>query len=217
MVESRESGQPTKLEVLEEMLSHFCNCNLCVHSVRLPISLQFGGSWPLICRRTFMSSVYASGYKDVSHRFNVSEPVSLLGVALFCIGLLLGPLVAAPLNESFGRSIIHRTSLLISVLFVIGFALWKSFAAPVICRFLAGLFCSPALSIGGGTNADSWDQRARRLCIARFVVGPTLSLGVGKGSLFSRLFVVTMVRSPYAEPVIGGLVDDTKGGGSWTG
>jgi hypothetical protein len=52
-----------------------------------------------------MSSVYASGYKEVMEKYNVNSSVSLLGVSLFCIGLALGKSVLsceAARHTSFG-------------------------------------------------------------------------------------------------------------------
>ncbi|KAF2094071.1 MFS general substrate transporter [Rhizodiscina lignyota] len=142
---------------------------------------------------TFMSSIYASGYADVGRHFNVSESVSLLGVALFCFGLAFGPVLAAPLSETFGRSLIYKTTLPISIFFVIGSAVSKTFAGLVICRFFAGFFCSPGLSVGGGTNADLWGPSARgSIHLAASATSPT------------HCFVAT-------GPVIGGFVEEKKG------
>ena len=95
-----------------------------------------------------MSSIYASGYKQVRVDFNVSSPVSLLGVSVFCLGLAFGPMIAAPLSETEGRLIIYRLSLAIATLFVVSSAVADNIASVLVCRFFAGFFGSPALSVG---------------------------------------------------------------------
>ena len=69
--------------------------------------------------------------------------------------------MAAPLSETFGRSVVHIASLPIFALFILGSGFAKNVEATIICRFFAGLFGTPALSVGGGTLADIWSLRAR--------------------------------------------------------
>ncbi|EXJ87437.1 hypothetical protein A1O3_04397 [Capronia epimyces CBS 606.96] len=140
---------------------------------------------------TFMSSVYASGYKEVMQQFHVSSTLSLLGVSLFCLGLAFGPIIAAPLSETLGRLVIYRISLLVAGIFIVGAALSNSLAALLVCRFFAGLFGSPALSIGGGTIADIWPPIARIRATSMFVLAPNLGPSLG--------------------PVLGGFVAENKG------
>lgn len=132
-----------------------------------------------------MSSIYASGYKQVMEKFHVSSSVSLLGVSLFCLGLAFGPMIAAPLSESAGRLLIYRLSLPIATLFVLGSAVSDSLASVLVCRFFAGFFGSPALSVGSGTIADIWRPRDRTRATAFFVTAPNLGPSLGMlGCLF---------------------------------
>ncbi|KAJ4854343.1 major facilitator superfamily domain-containing protein [Trichoderma breve] len=135
---------------------------------------------------TYMSSAYAPGAKATGQQFHVSETVSLLGISLFCLGLAFGPMIGAPLSETAGRLIVYRLGLPIATLFLIGAATSKNIAAEVICRFFAGVFGSPALSVGGGTMADMWPP-ARR--------GPA-----------TALFVMAPFMGPCIAPIIGGFV-----------
>lgn len=121
-----------------------------------------------------MSSAYAPGALQAAEELGVSETVSFLGVSLFCVGLGLGPMIGAPLSESFGRLITYRLGLPISVLFLIGSATANNIGAVVICRFFAGVFGSPALSVGGGTLADLWPSASRGPSTALFLMAPFL-------------------------------------------
>ena len=110
---------------------------------------------------TFGSSVYSPGVNAVSERFHVSVTVSLLGLSLYVLGLGFGPILAAPLSETFGRRVVYLVSLPISSFFVLGAGFSQNFASLIICRFLAGFFGAPTLAVGAGTNADLWPPVVR--------------------------------------------------------
>ena len=126
-----------------------------------------------------MSSIYASGYKQIMSKFRVSSTVALLGVSLFCLGLAFGPMVAAPLSETAGRLVIYRLSLPIATLFVLGSAVSDSLAGALVCRFFAGFFGSPTLSVGSGSIADIWVSRDRTMATTFFVMAPFLGPSLG--------------------------------------
>jgi MFS family permease len=132
-----------------------------------------------------MSSAYAPGATQLASELHVSETVSLLGVSLFCIGLSLGPIIAAPLSETFGRLIIYRFSLPISALFIIGSAVADDMASIAVCRFFAGAFGSPALSVGGGTIADIWRAEMFGPATGAFLLAPFLGPSIGMSNLLS--------------------------------
>ncbi|CAM1505919.1 Fc.00g115560.m01.CDS01 [Cosmosporella sp. VM-42] len=141
---------------------------------------------------TYMSSAFAPGASRAALEFGVSETVSLLGVSLFCLGLSLGPMIGAPLSETAGRLIVYRLGMPTAILFLIGAAVANNIGAVIICRFFAGVFGSPALSVGGGTIADLWPPSHRGSKTAMFVTAPFLG--------------------PCIAPVIGGFVIEHK---SW--
>ncbi|GAD92986.1 conserved hypothetical protein [Paecilomyces variotii No. 5] len=140
---------------------------------------------------TYMSSAYAIGAAQTAQEFGVSQTVSLLGVSLFCLGLSLGPVLGAPLSETFGRLTVYRAGFPITVLFLIGSAVGKSIGSVLTCRFFAGLFGSPALSVGGGTIADIWPPSRR---------GPA-----------TYLFVAAPFLGPCLAPVVGGFLVERMG------
>ena len=113
-------------------------------------------------------------------QYDVSSTVSLLGVSLFCLGLAFGPIIAAPLSETAGRLLVYRTSLPISTLFLVGAALSQTLESLLVCRFFAGFFGSPALSVGGGTIADIWPPLTRTRATSIFVLAPNLGPSLGR-------------------------------------
>ena len=135
-----------------------------------------------------MSSTYAPGASLTAAEFGVSETVSLLGVSLFCLGLALGPTIGAPLSETFGRLIVFRLGMPIAVLFSIGAAVSNSIGAVLVCRFFAGVFGSPPLSIGGGTIADIWPPATRGPATTLFVMAPFLGPCIGRSHLLRHFW-----------------------------
>jgi MFS family permease len=73
----------------------------------------------------------------VAKQFHVSKEVAILGVSLFVLGLGLGPLVAGPMSESYGRNAVYRLSfcLFFACMFPVAFA-------PDICTCV---MCYPSL------------------------------------------------------------------------
>ncbi|KAI9750129.1 MAG: Rab proteins geranylgeranyltransferase component A, partial [Chaenotheca gracillima] len=128
---------------------------------------------------TFASSVYTPGYPDVMERFHVSSTASLLGLSLFVLGLACGPVIASPLSETFGRRIVYLTSLPIFALFTMGAGLSQNFGTLLVCRFMAGVFGSPPLAVGAGTNADLWPPASRGVATIFFVLSPFLGPALG--------------------------------------
>lgn len=57
-------------------------------------------------------------------QFHVSQEVTILGISLFVLGLGIGPLVAGPISEVYGRSVVYSVSfsLFFVVMFPIAFA-----------------------------------------------------------------------------------------------
>ncbi|KIW08854.1 uncharacterized protein PV09_00779 [Verruconis gallopava] len=128
---------------------------------------------------TFGSSVYTPAYKEIAERFDVSPTASLLGVTLYVIGLGLGPMIASPLSETFGRHIVYRISLPISALFTLGAGFSSSFGSLLVCRFFAGATGSPVLAVGAGTLADMFPPRIRARATSSFLMSPFLGPSIG--------------------------------------
>ena len=115
---------------------------------------------------TFAASIYAPGIDQVSKEFNVSTTVAILPLSLYTQGLAFGPLVAAPLCETFGRKILFLTTTPIFGLFILGSGLSRDIASLVICRFFAGVFGSPAISNASATIIDYSAAKNRAVPLA---------------------------------------------------
>ena len=131
----------------------------------------------------FGSSVYTPGRNGVIADFGVSNEVSLLPFCLYLLGLSLGPVLAAPVSETFGRRWVYMSSLPITGLFTLGSGFAQNIQTLIILRFFAGLFSSVGLSIGTGTIADVWGQEKKGYPMSMFVafaqLGPALGPLIG--------------------------------------
>ena len=128
---------------------------------------------------TFGSSVYTPASHEIASTFNVSHTAAILPLSLYVIGLAFGPMIAAPLSETYGRLIVYRVSLPISMLFTLGAGFSKTFAGILICRFLAGTAGSPVLAVGAGTNSDLFPPQLRALATAGFLWVPFMGPALG--------------------------------------
>lgn len=91
----------------------------------------------------FCSSIYTAAIPAISQDLNCSDIVATLGVTTFLLGFGTGPLIFAPMSETYGRNPVYRTTLLLFVLFNIGCALSPNVAALLVFRLLCGFFGSP--------------------------------------------------------------------------
>lgn len=117
--------------------------------------------------------------QDVSKKFGVSVEAAYLGVTLYVLGLGFGPVLAAPMSETYGRLIVYRVTLPISMLFTLGAGFSTSFGSLLVCRFFAGLIGSPVLGVGAGTNADLFPPRLRANATMLFLLAPFLGTTLG--------------------------------------
>src|SRR5579862_3708030 len=67
---------------------------------------------------SFSSSVYTPGIPSLQHEFHLSNTVALLGLSLYTLGLAFGPVIAAPLSETYGRRIVYFISMPVFAAFV---------------------------------------------------------------------------------------------------
>jgi MFS family permease len=133
-----------------------------------------------------MSSVYASGTNEVAEHFSVSSTVSLLGLSMYCLGLAFGPILAAPLSETVGRSMVYRISLPLAAVFTAGCSVAQNIETIAITRFFSGFFAAPALSVGAGTIADIFYPEDRGVAMSLFLLAPFLGPAIGElGSAYA--------------------------------
>lgn len=120
------------------------------------------------------SSMITPGTFAIVQKFHVSHTAALLSLSLFVIGLAVGPMLAAPISETRGRSIVYKVSMPFYMLFIMGAGFSESFAGLLVCRLLAGMAGAPCLAVGAGTVADLFESHRMAAPGALVVMAPFL-------------------------------------------
>lgn len=128
---------------------------------------------------TFGSSVYTPGVKDVMRYFNVSQEAAIVPLTVYVLGLGFGPMLSAPLSETFGRRAVYLSVFTPSLLFTLGAGLAKNFTTLIVCRFFAGILGSGCLAVGAGTNSDVFAPINRAASASIFLLAPFLGPALG--------------------------------------
>lgn len=140
---------------------------------------------------TIATSIYASGTEDVAHQFDISHTLALLPLSFYALGMGFGPMIASPMSETFGRKIVYLATTPVFALFILGSGFCSGIVSLCVCRFFAGLFGAPCVSIASATIADTTPPEKRGVPLAIYYSIPFI------GSLLG--------------PLIGGFVVPAKG------
>lgn len=125
------------------------------------------------------AAIIGPGIPGIVAEFAVSEEVAILPLSLYTLGLAVGPLVAAPCCETFGRKVVFLASSPLFALFTLGAGLAPSIAALVVCRFWAGVFAAPAIGNASATIIDYTAGKARGVTMAFYYSIPQLGAVFG--------------------------------------
>lgn len=111
---------------------------------------------------------------------------------MYVYGLAFGPMIAAPISETYGRRSIYLVMTPLAMLFILGAGFSQNLASLTVCRLLAGMFISAPLAVGAGTIMDIWSGSA-----------------TGRGVM---ILMTTAFMGPAIGSLVGGLVAEYK---SW--
>lgn len=125
------------------------------------------------------SSIYSPAASEVSLNFNVSLTAAILPLTLYVLGLAFGPMISAPLSETFGRRAVYLITFPPFLLFTLGAGFANNFASLLICRLLAGTIGSACLAVGAGTNTDLFKPLTRATASSIFLLAPFLGPALG--------------------------------------
>jgi len=145
---------------------------------------------------TFASSIFSVNIGVVQEKFNVELVTATLGVALFVLGFVFGPIAFGPMSEVLGRKIPLFFGFTLFAIFQIPVALAQNITTICVGRFLGGFFASAPLAVVGGALADLWDPIPRAYAICIFAAGG--------------------FAGPVAGPIVGGFVTESSLGWRWT-
>ncbi|KAF2874227.1 major facilitator superfamily domain-containing protein [Massariosphaeria phaeospora] len=133
-----------------------------------------------VINSTISSTLAAGATAPISEHFHETNEIHLiLPTSIFLVGYVAGPMIWAPLSESYGRKWTMIASFAVFSIFSVASAVAPTFAALVVFRLFVGLGGSCAISVVGGVCADVYhDPSSRGLSMAIFLVfttwGPVL-------------------------------------------
>ncbi|POS70299.1 hypothetical protein DHEL01_v211309 [Diaporthe helianthi] len=128
---------------------------------------------------SFCSSDYTAAMPGIIAEFGVTRITATLGLALFLVGYIIGPLVWGPMSEVYGRRALMICTLGLLTAFNAGAAAANNMAALLVCRFIGSIFGSSPMTNAGGTIADLFPAAERGVPVAIFAAGPFLGPVLG--------------------------------------
>ena len=125
------------------------------------------------------SSLITPATFEIAEEFNVSVTASILSLTVFVIGLACGPVIAAPISETYGRNVVYKVTAPLYMVFLVGAGFSKSFGSLLACRLLAGIAGAPVLAVGAGSTADMYPLHNRAIATSCFIMMPFLGPSIG--------------------------------------
>ncbi|KAI9727320.1 MAG: hypothetical protein M1828_006939 [Chrysothrix sp. TS-e1954] len=133
------------------------------------------------------SSMFTPGIDQIAKCLNTDMGTVIGATTGYVVFLGVGPLVLAPLSETFGRRQLYLWAFTIFSLLQIPTALAPNIELLIAARTLAGFFGSVGISNGGGTISDMFVPAERASVFGWYLLGPLL--GPTLGPLFGGLIV----------------------------
>ncbi|KAJ5633717.1 Major facilitator superfamily domain general substrate transporter [Penicillium herquei] len=145
---------------------------------------------------TFYSTSYSTGQTQVAAEFQVSTEVATLGTSLLLFSLGLGPLIWAPLSETYGRKPAVLIPFFFAAVFSFATATAKDIQTIMITRFFTGFFGSAPVTNCGGVLGDMWAPEQRGIAIV--------------------VYALAVFGGPVLGPIVGGAISQSSLGWRWT-
>ncbi|KAK4947711.1 hypothetical protein LTR28_007589 [Elasticomyces elasticus] len=133
------------------------------------------------------SSMFTPGIQQIADDFETTKETVIGTTTGFVVMLGLGPLVLAPLSETFGRRKLYLICFTIFALLQVPTALSPNIATLIALRTLSGFFGSVGIANGGGTISDMFEPSERASVFGWYLLGPLL--GPTLGPLFGGIIV----------------------------
>lgn len=130
---------------------------------------------------TVVGAMYAPAQDAVAAHFRAPREVAVLPLSLYNLGLAFGPLVGAPLSETYGRRAVVVVTAPVFMLFSLGAALstGPSVAGLAVCRFFAGVFAAPLINNAPATMLDFTPARHRGVTLGVYYTIPSFGASLG--------------------------------------
>ncbi|KAL8702952.1 MAG: hypothetical protein Q9201_003881 [Fulgogasparrea decipioides] len=134
-----------------------------------------------VINSTLGSSLPSGAIEYLADYFHITNQAQLvLPISLFLVGYVFGPIIFAPLSETYGRRGVMVTTFIFFTIFTTACAVAPSWPFFLVFRLLCGITASSAIAVVGGLYADIYaDPIIRGRALAFFMAatscGPTLA------------------------------------------
>ncbi|KID84822.1 Major facilitator superfamily domain, general substrate transporter [Metarhizium guizhouense ARSEF 977] len=134
---------------------------------------------------TLGSSLPSGAASTLNAHFGITEKLQKpLPVAVFLVGYIFGPIIFAPMSESWGRRPAFLISFSMYTAFTLGCALAPNWPAFLFFRFMLGCGAAAPQTVSGGLFCDIYaDLRPRGLAVT--LLGLTSNVGPLCGPIIS--------------------------------
>jgi multidrug resistance protein len=133
------------------------------------------------------SSIFTPGISNIAEDLNTSTTSVIATTTGFVVMLGIGPLILAPLSETFGRRNLYLICFSCFTVLQIPTALAPNIECLIVVRSISGFFGSVGIANGGGTISDMFIPSERAGVFGWYLLGPLL--GPTLGPLFGGLIV----------------------------
>ncbi|KAK8203877.1 membrane transporter [Phyllosticta capitalensis] len=125
------------------------------------------------------SSMFSPGIQQIADSLGTSTDAVIGAATGFVVMTGIGPLILAPLSETFGRRKLYLSCFSIFTLLQLPTAYSPNIATLLALRTLAGFFGSVGLANGGGTISDMFVPDERAGVFGWYLLGPLLGPTLG--------------------------------------
>ncbi|EKG22014.1 Major facilitator superfamily [Macrophomina phaseolina MS6] len=123
--------------------------------------------------------MFTPGMKQIAEGLNTTTDIVIGATTGFVIMLGIGPLVLAPLSETFGRRALYLSCFTVFTLLQIPTAFSPNIAVLIALRTVSGFFGSVGIANGGGTISDMFVPEERAGVFGWYLLGPLLGPTLG--------------------------------------
>lgn len=123
--------------------------------------------------------MFTPGIQEIAKSLDTTTNAVIGATTGFVVMLGFGPLVLAPLSETFGRRTLYLTCFSIFTLLQIPTAFSPNIAVLITLRTLSGLFGSVGIANGGGSLSDMFYPEERAGVFGWYLLGPLLGPTLG--------------------------------------
>ncbi|KHN95042.1 Major facilitator superfamily domain, general substrate transporter [Metarhizium album ARSEF 1941] len=128
---------------------------------------------------TVAGAMYAPAQGDVASKLNCSQETAVLPLSMYNLGLAFGPLVGAPLSETYGRKAVFLVTGPIFAAFMFGSGFSATLTGLIACRFFAGMSSSSLINNAPATILDSASGKLRGVSLSIYYTMPSFGAALG--------------------------------------